>query len=136
MTNVSHLVMNAFRKRARILAKKRHTTEQVTSKLRDSEIELAQGLKIPQVCKKLEVTEQIYLPRITQIKSDKSVFCIVRRQTRVLGRKNASAQWGSIVFSVMDLFTILTLLLACFMWEIRAVTSKEICSISVFFVWR
>ena len=52
--------MNAFRKRARILAKKRHTTEQVTSKLRDSEIELAQGLKIPQVCKKLEVTEQTY----------------------------------------------------------------------------
>ena len=42
------------------MAKKRHATEQVISKLREAEVELAKGLKVPQVCKKLEVTEQTY----------------------------------------------------------------------------
>ncbi len=42
------------------MAKKRHTTEQIISKLREAEVELARGLKVPQVCKKLEVTEQTY----------------------------------------------------------------------------
>ena len=38
------------------MAKKRHTTEQVIS----TEVELTKGLKVPQVFKKLEVTEQTY----------------------------------------------------------------------------
>ena len=42
------------------MAKKRHTTEQIISKLREAEVELAKGLKVPHVCKKLEVTEQTY----------------------------------------------------------------------------
>ena len=42
------------------MAKKRHTTEQIISKLREAEVELARGLKVPQVCRKLEVTEQTY----------------------------------------------------------------------------
>jgi transposase-like protein len=42
------------------MAKKRHTTEQIISKLREAEVELAKGLKVPQVCKKLEVAEQTY----------------------------------------------------------------------------
>ena len=42
------------------MAKKRHTTEQIISKLREAEVELAKGLKVPQVCRKLEVTEQTY----------------------------------------------------------------------------
>ena len=42
------------------MAKKRHTTVQIISKLRDAEVELARGMKVPQVCKKLEVTEQTY----------------------------------------------------------------------------
>ena len=42
------------------MARKRHTTEQIISKLREVEVELAKGLKVPQVCKKLEVTEQTY----------------------------------------------------------------------------
>ena len=42
------------------MAKKRHPTAQIISKLREAEVELTRGLKIPQVCKKLEVTEQTY----------------------------------------------------------------------------
>ena len=42
------------------MAKQRHTAEQIISKLREAEVELAKGLKAPQVCKKLEVVEQTY----------------------------------------------------------------------------
>ena len=42
------------------MARKQHTTEQIISKLREAEVELAKGLKVPQVCKKLEVAEQTY----------------------------------------------------------------------------
>jgi len=43
-----------------MMAKKQHTTEQIISKLREVEVELARGLKVPQVCRKLEVAEQTY----------------------------------------------------------------------------
>ena len=42
------------------MAKKRHGAEQIIPKLREAEVKLARGLKVPQVCKKLEVTEQTY----------------------------------------------------------------------------
>ena len=42
------------------MARKRHTTEQIISKLREAEVELGKGLPVPQVCKKLGVTEQTY----------------------------------------------------------------------------
>ena len=42
------------------MAKKRHTTEQIISKLREAEVELATGLKCSKVCKKLEVTDLTY----------------------------------------------------------------------------
>jgi putative transposase len=42
------------------MAKKRHTAEQIISKLREAEILLAKGTKLPQVCRKLGVTEQTY----------------------------------------------------------------------------
>jgi transposase-like protein len=42
------------------MAKKRHVTAQIISKLREAEVELARGMKVTQVCKKLEVTEQTY----------------------------------------------------------------------------
>ena len=40
--------------------KKRHSAEQIINKLRQAEVELAKGVKIPQVCRKLAVTEQTY----------------------------------------------------------------------------
>ena len=42
------------------MAKKRQGAEQIIPKLMEAEVELARGLKVPQVCKKLEVTEQTY----------------------------------------------------------------------------
>ena len=45
------------------MAKKRQGAEQIIPKLREAEVELARGLKVPQVCRKLEVTEQTYYRR-------------------------------------------------------------------------
>ncbi len=42
------------------MAKKRHTAEQIISKLREAEILLAKGTKMPQVSRKLGITEQTY----------------------------------------------------------------------------
>ncbi len=42
------------------MAKRRHTAEQIISKLREAEVLLANGTKMPQVCRKLGVTEQTY----------------------------------------------------------------------------
>ncbi len=42
------------------MAKKRHTAEQIISKLREAEVLLSKGTEMPQVCRKLEVTEQTY----------------------------------------------------------------------------
>jgi transposase-like protein len=43
-----------------MMAKKRHSAEQIIAKLREAEVLLAKGTKMPQVCKKLGVTEQTY----------------------------------------------------------------------------
>jgi len=40
--------------------RKRHTAEQIIGKLREAEVELAQGKTTSEVCKKLGVTEQTY----------------------------------------------------------------------------
>ncbi len=42
------------------MATKRHTAEQIISKLREAEVHLAKGLKLPQVCRRLGVAEQTY----------------------------------------------------------------------------
>jgi transposase-like protein len=42
------------------MAKRRHTAEQISGKLREAEILLAKGGKMPRVCRKLGVTEQTY----------------------------------------------------------------------------
>ena len=39
---------------------KRYSTEQIVSKLRPAEVELSRGLRFPQVCKKLGISEQTY----------------------------------------------------------------------------
>ena len=43
-----------------MMASKRHTAEQIISKLREAEVLLAKGTKMPQVCRKLGVTDQTY----------------------------------------------------------------------------
>ena len=42
------------------MGRKRHTTEQIIAKLREAEVETAKGMKVPEVCRKIEVTEQTY----------------------------------------------------------------------------
>ena len=42
------------------MPRKRFSTEQIISKLRQAEVKLGRGLRPPQVCKKLETSEQPY----------------------------------------------------------------------------
>ena len=42
------------------MPRKRFSTEQIITKLRQAEVELSRGLRAPQVCKKLGVSEQTY----------------------------------------------------------------------------
>jgi|LUME01.1.fsa_nt_gb transposase-like protein len=38
----------------------RYSTEQIVTKLRQAEVELGRGLRVPQMCKKLGISEQTY----------------------------------------------------------------------------
>ncbi len=40
--------------------KKRHTVEQIVSKLRQADVALGKGLRVPDVCKELGISEQTY----------------------------------------------------------------------------
>ncbi len=42
------------------MGRKRYTAEQIITKLREAEVELAKGQTTPQVCKKLGISEQTY----------------------------------------------------------------------------
>ena len=42
------------------MARKRYTAEQIITKLREAEVELAKGQTTPQVCKKLGISDQTY----------------------------------------------------------------------------
>ena len=42
------------------MARKRYSPEQIITKLRQAEVELSRGLRPPQICKKLVVSEQTY----------------------------------------------------------------------------
>ena len=40
--------------------KKRHSAEQIVAKLRQADIELGKGMKVPEVCRQLGISEQTY----------------------------------------------------------------------------
>jgi len=42
------------------MARKRHSAEQIINKLREAEVHLGQGMSVPEVSRKLSVTEQTY----------------------------------------------------------------------------
>jgi putative transposase len=42
------------------MARKRHSAEQIINKLREAEVHLGQGMSVPEVVRKLGVTEQTY----------------------------------------------------------------------------
>jgi putative transposase len=48
------------RKGAFVMGKRRQTPEQIISKLREAEVELAKGMRVPEVCKKLGIAEYRY----------------------------------------------------------------------------
>ena len=39
---------------------RRHSTEQIIVKLREAEIEMGRGVKVPEVCRKLGISEQTF----------------------------------------------------------------------------
>ena len=40
--------------------KKRHSAEQIVAKLRQADVQLGKGVKVPEVCKQLGISEQTY----------------------------------------------------------------------------
>jgi putative transposase len=42
------------------LARKKHTAEEIIGKLREAEVELAKGMSVPKVCRKLGVSDHTY----------------------------------------------------------------------------
>ncbi len=42
------------------MARQRHTVEEIINKLREAEVGLARGLTVPEVSRKLSMTEQTY----------------------------------------------------------------------------
>lgn len=42
------------------MKQKRHTVDQIIAKLRRADVELGKGMKVPEVCKLLLITEQTY----------------------------------------------------------------------------
>ena len=40
--------------------KKRHSAEQIVAKLRQADVELGKGLKVPEACRQLGISEQTY----------------------------------------------------------------------------
>jgi len=42
------------------MSPKRHSVDQIISKLRRADVELGKGKKVPEVCRELEVAEQTY----------------------------------------------------------------------------
>jgi putative transposase len=42
------------------MGKRRHTPERIINKLREAEVELGRGIKVPEVCKKLGIAEYTY----------------------------------------------------------------------------
>ena len=44
------------------MPRKRYSTEQIVTKLRQAEVELGRGMRTPRVCQNLGVSEQAYYP--------------------------------------------------------------------------
>ena len=54
------------------MVKKRQTTVQIISKLREADVELGKGLKVPDVCKQMGVSEQTYPARRKMLRWNRS----------------------------------------------------------------
>ena len=68
------------------MKKTRHTTDQIVEKLRQADVALGKGQRVPDVCKVLEITEQTYY-RWRQKYGGMAPG--MTRQLRALGKENA-----------------------------------------------
>ena len=68
------------------MMKKRHSAEQVVAKLRQVDIELGKGLKVPAVCRQLGVSEQTYYRWRTKYGG---MDPLMAKQMRALEKDNA-----------------------------------------------
>ncbi len=50
------------------MGQKRHGSDEIISKLRQADIELGKGRKVPEVCKSLEITEQTYYRMASEVR--------------------------------------------------------------------
>ena len=66
--------------------KKRHNPEQIVAKLRQADVELGKGLKVPVVCRQLEISEQTYYRWRTKYGGMDPVMA---RQLKALEKENA-----------------------------------------------
>jgi len=66
--------------------KKRHSAEQIVAKLRQADMELGKGLKVPEVCKQLGISEQTYYRWRTKYGGMDPVMA---KQMKELERENA-----------------------------------------------
>jgi putative transposase len=66
--------------------KKRHSAEEIVSKLREADVALGKGLRVPEVCKQLGISEQTYY-RWRQKYGGMSPA--LARQLRALEKENA-----------------------------------------------
>jgi len=76
------------------MPRKRYTSEQIISKLREAEVELSRGKKVPQVCRQLGVTEQTYYrwrKAVVQIRAQLGEHRVSeRRACKVLGQTRST----------------------------------------------
>src|SRR3990172_4379286 len=70
------------------MKQKRHTTDQIIPKLRRADVDLGKGMKVPEVCKLLEITEQTYLSDIFQMDSDSTLVNAIDAQSTPIGSVN------------------------------------------------
>ena len=57
------------------MPRKRYSTEQIVTKLRQAEVELGRGLRVPQMCKKLGISE--IAPKYPiSLRANRSVRCV------------------------------------------------------------
>lgn len=66
--------------------KKRHSPEQIVAKLRQADVELGKGLKVPEVCRQLAISEQTYYRWRTKYGGMDPVMA---KQMKALEKENA-----------------------------------------------
>jgi len=71
------------------MGRKRHAPEKIIRKLREAEVELGRGMKTPEVCRKLGITEQTYYRRpegYGGLRLDQKTLCMLQEAQVLIER--------------------------------------------------